>query len=204
MYSRSYWKETLRVARDYGQPSLSLSLSHLCMYVYILHSRFEYMNIYIYIIVYICIYIYSNWLCYIHKWERQSERQRWLTVVEGNPKSPFSIANRPTCIGGHDSFRSIAPLPFDSYLIMLNTKRGSIKYHLLSLWFNSTWDWTLISRNIGEHFTHYANGPVYIYIYIYIMIIVYDIFMYSVYIEKERGTMISVRETEETLRLWEQ
>ena len=27
-----------------------------------------------------------------------------------------------------------------------------IKYHFLSLWYDSTWDWTPVSRTIGEHF----------------------------------------------------
>ena len=38
---------------------------------------------------------------------------------------------------------------------MLSVKLGDIKDHFLSLWYNSTWDWTLISRTINEHFTHY-------------------------------------------------
>ena len=40
----------------------------------------------------------------------------------------------------------------------------------MSLWYDSTWDWTPVSRTTGEHANHYANGPVYIYIYIYIYI----------------------------------
>ena len=34
---------------------------------------------------------------------------------------------------------------------MLSAKQGSIKYHFLSLWYDSTWDWTQVSRAIGEH-----------------------------------------------------
>ena len=37
------------------------------------------------------------------------------------------------------------------YLIMLSVKQGGIKYHFLSLWYDSTWDWTQVSRAIGEH-----------------------------------------------------
>ena len=51
---------------------------------------------------------------------------------------------------------------------MLNVKQGGIKYHFLSLWYDSTWDWTKVSRTIGEFSTYQANGPIYIYIYIYI------------------------------------
>ena len=35
---------------------------------------------------------------------------------------------------------------------MLSIKQGDIKYHFLSFWDDSTWDWTPVSRTIGEHF----------------------------------------------------
>ena len=34
---------------------------------------------------------------------------------------------------------------------MLSVKQGAIKYHLLRLWYDSTWDLTPVSRAIGEH-----------------------------------------------------
>ena len=37
---------------------------------------------------------------------------------------------------------------------MLSVKQGRINYHFLSLWYDSTLDWTLVSRTIGEHSTH--------------------------------------------------
>ena len=40
---------------------------------------------------------------------------------------------------------------------MLSVKQGSIKYHLLSFWYDSTWDWTQVSRVISEHSNRYAN-----------------------------------------------
>ena len=43
---------------------------------------------------------------------------------------------------------------------MLGVKQGGIKYQILSLWYDSTWDWTQVSRAIGEHSTTAANGPV--------------------------------------------
>ena len=43
---------------------------------------------------------------------------------------------------------------------MLSVKQGGIKYHFLSLWYDSTWVWTPVSQTIGEHFNHNANGPV--------------------------------------------
>ena len=42
------------------------------------------------------------------------------TVVEGDPKAPFSIATTLRCRGGHYSFLSIAPL---------SIKQEGIKYH---------------------------------------------------------------------------
>ena len=39
---------------------------------------------------------------------------------------------------------------------MPSAKQGSIKYHFLSLWYDSTWDWTPVSQTIGKH----SNGPV--------------------------------------------
>ena len=63
-------------------------------------------------------------------------------------------------------FYGLLHFTLDPYLIVLSVKQGGIKYHFLSLWYDSTWDWTPICRTIGEHSTDYANGPV-IYIYIY-------------------------------------
>ena len=34
---------------------------------------------------------------------------------------------------------------------MLSIKQDSIKYNFLSLWYNSTWDWTQFSRAIDKH-----------------------------------------------------
>ena len=36
--------------------------------------------------------------------------------------------------------------------------QGGIKYHFLSLWYDSTWDWNPVSRAIGEHSTHLAKS----------------------------------------------
>ena len=40
---------------------------------------------------------------------------------------------------------------------MPSVKQDSIKYHFLSLWYDSTWDWTHISLAIGEYTNHYAK-----------------------------------------------
>ena len=81
-----------------------------------------------------------------------------LSKVEGDPKATFSIATT-RCGREHHSFLWIALLYLDLYLIMLNVKQGGIKYSL-SLWYDSTWDWNPVPRTIGEHSTHYTNGPV--------------------------------------------
>ena len=35
---------------------------------------------------------------------------------------------------------------------MLSVKQRGIKYHVLSFWYDSTWDGASVSRAIGEHF----------------------------------------------------
>ena len=62
------------------------------------------------------------------------------TIVEGNPKVPFSIATTPRCRGGRYYFPGLLYFTLDPYLIMLSVKQGGIKYHFLSLWYDSTWD----------------------------------------------------------------
>ena len=73
------------------------------------------------------------------------------TIVEGDPKANFSIATTPRCRGGCYFFPWIAPLYLDPYLIMLSVKQGRIKYHFLSLWYDSTWDRAQVSQAISEH-----------------------------------------------------
>ena len=42
---------------------------------------------------------------------------------------------------------------------MLSVKQARIKYHFFfSFLYDSTWDWTLVSRNIGEHSTQIQKG----------------------------------------------
>ena len=71
------------------------------------------------------------------------------TVVEGNPKAPFSVA----------SFPVLLHFTLDTYLVMLDAKQGSIEYHFLSLWYDSTWDWTPVSQAIGFVGKVFANDP---------------------------------------------
>ena len=70
--------------------------------------------------------------------------------VEGNPKAPFSIATTPRCWGGRYSFPGLLYFTLVPYLIMLSVKQGGIKYHFLSLWYDSTWDWTQSPRPLAN------------------------------------------------------
>ena len=74
------------------------------------------------------------------------------TFVEGDPKAPFSIATTPV----YRRKALLLSLDFphftlDPYLIMLIVKLGSVKYRFLSLLYDSTYDWTMVSQAIGEH-----------------------------------------------------
>ena len=44
----------------------------------------------------------------------------------------------------------------DPYLVLLRVKQAGIKYHFLSLWYDSTWYWSPVCPAIGERFNHYA------------------------------------------------
>ena len=41
---------------------------------------------------------------------------------------------------------------------MLSIKQGGIEDQFLSLWYDSIWDWTQVSRGKGEHSNHHANN----------------------------------------------
>ena len=79
------------------------------------------------------------------------------TFVKGDPNAPFSIATTPRCRGECYSIPWIAP-------VYLSVKQGGIKYHFLSLWYDSTWDWTL------GHWWTLLIKHIYIYIYIYLFL----------------------------------
>ena len=42
----------------------------------------------------------------------------------------------------------------------MSAKQGGIKYRFKSLLYDQSWDWTSVSRTIGEHSTYKANEPV--------------------------------------------
>ena len=76
------------------------------------------------------------------------------------------------------------PWPSLSVKWVLSVKQGGIKSIYKNLWNDATWDWTQVSWIIGEHSTHWINGPVlFIYIYIYIYIYIFkNIYIYNIYI----------------------
>ena len=60
----------------------------------------------------------------------QIKKVKLVTVVEGDPRAPFSIATTPRRRGVLTPFHGFLHFTFDTYLITLNVKQGSIKYHL--------------------------------------------------------------------------
>ena len=59
--------------------------------------------------------------------------------------------------GSRYTIHWIAQLNLDPYLIALSTKQSGIKYHFLSLWYDSTRDSTQVSRAIGLMSKVFAN-----------------------------------------------
>ena len=84
---------------------------------------------------------------------KKGNKVKLANLVEGDPKTQFSIATTPRCCRGHFSIPRIAPFT----LSMLSAKQGGIKYHLLSLWYDSNLDWTSVSPTIWELATNLAN-----------------------------------------------
>ena len=71
---------------------------------------------------------------------KNRRKYKLVTVVDGESKAPFSIATTPRCREGRYSFPQIIPL-FPLYVTyMLSVKQGGIKYHFLSLWYDSIRD----------------------------------------------------------------
>ena len=84
----------------------------------------------------------------------------WPTVIKGYLKAPFTIDTTPKCRRGRFSFPWITLLSLDPYRIMLCVKQGGTKYHLLILWYVSTWDWAPVSWRNGDHSPYNTNWPV--------------------------------------------
>ena len=86
-----------------------------------------------------CLYVFVKKVQYDFEFSLKSDREvKLVTVVESDPKAPFSKATTPRCREGRYSFPRIAPLY--RYLVMLSVKESGIKYHFLSLWYDSICD----------------------------------------------------------------
>ena len=94
-----------------------------------------------------------------------SKKIKLATIVEGDPKAPFSIATTPWYRGECYSIPGIATL--DSYLIMLSAKQGRIKYHFLRFCYDLTWDWNLVSPDHWR--TLYSLDQIMIWIFKYLL-----------------------------------
>ena len=77
-----------------------------------------------------------------------------MNLVESDSKAPFSIATTPRYREGLYYFT------LDPYFTMLSVKQGGIKCHSLSLWCDSTKDWTPVFQAIVEHSSRLVYGPV--------------------------------------------
>ena len=117
------------------------------IYIYISVSK-----LYIYIYIYILIYIYIYILIYIYIY-KLADRCR------GRPEG--SLFNRYYTVGeGANPFPGLLHFTLNPCLIILSVKQRSIKYYFLSLCYDTTRDWTPVSRAFGEHSNHCTNGPV--------------------------------------------
>ena len=86
--------------------TITLSVPPLCVHVYIVdHSRGWPEG--------------SLFDSYLHQGVGEGATPCWLTLVEGDPKAPFSIAITQRCKGGRYSLLWITPLTLDPYLITL-------------------------------------------------------------------------------------
>ena len=63
-----------------------------------------------------------------------------IKLVEGDSWASFSIAKHRRIGKGATPFPGLFHFTLDPYLIRLSVKQGGIKYHFLSLWYDSTWD----------------------------------------------------------------
>ena len=65
-----------------------------------------------------------------------------VTFVEGDRRLPFQKLLHRGVGEGTSQFPGFLHFTLDPHLIVLSAKQGGIKYHFLSLWYDSTWDWT--------------------------------------------------------------
>ena len=78
--------------------------------------------------------------------------------VEGDPKAAFQLLLQRGVREGATPFPGFLQFTLDPHLLMLSAKEGGVKYHFLSLWYDSTWDRTPLSQNRTLYSLDY-NGP---------------------------------------------
>ena len=84
----------------------------------------------------------------------------WTTFVEGDSKAPLFNSYYNVVYGKvllHSQDCSSKPLILTLWCWVLSKAVSNTIF--LSLWYDLTWDWTPVSRTIGEHSTHLANSP---------------------------------------------
>ena len=90
--------------------------------------------------------------CKGNKKSKVGDLSRW------DPKNPIFNSYHTEVLGKvllHSLDCSTLPLILTRLsFINLSVKQGRIKYHFLNIWYDSTWDWNLVSRTIGKHSTH--------------------------------------------------
>ena len=91
---------------------------------------------------YTCIYTHTH--TDVKKWSR-----RTYSRVTRRLRFP-KLLHRGGRVGA-TPFSGLLHFTIYPHLIMLSVKQSGIKYHFLSLWYDSTWDWTPVSGTIGEH-----------------------------------------------------
>ena len=95
----------------------------------------------------IYIYILSFWYTQIYINKQLGELSVYIKVKSkvgdhsrGWPEGSLFDSLLHQCVGkGATPFPGLLHFTLDPYLIMLSVKQGGIKYHFLSLWYDSTW-----------------------------------------------------------------
>ena len=131
---------------------LSFLISFLCCCSFFIHSSFiPHIISFFFLFFYFFLFPFVSFLSF------------W--IVEAS----LSIVPIPRCGEVATPFPGLLRFTLDPYFIMLSVRQRCIKYHFLSLWYGSTWDWTQATRAYGEQ----SNLHEYIYLYIYIYIYIY-------------------------------
>ena len=78
--------------------------------------------------------------------------------IHGNERLPFQKLLYQGVGEGATPSPGLLHFTLDLYLIMLSVKQGGIKYHFLSVWYDSTCDWTPVSGPLVNTWTIMPMG----------------------------------------------